>query len=95
MDDQRNNEGMRKTVAEAIRDIDMRTGRTDIFFFGPPGQEYNGWIARTDRRLDDLDRPKEGRVAKLEDRMLLWIGAMSIIGPGAALLINYWLRLPK
>lgn len=93
MDEQRNGE-LRKTVADAVRDIDTRTARTDTFFFGPPGQEYNGWIARTDRRLDDLDNPQTGRVSKIERRILLWIGAMSVIGPSAALLINYYLRGP-
>ena len=94
MEDQRN-DAMRKSVAEAVRDIDVRTGRTDVFFFGPPGQEYNGWIARTDRRLDDLDNPQRGRVTKIERRILLWIGAMSIIGPTAALVVNYWMRIPR
>lgn len=91
MEEQRSEEP-RKTVADAVRDIDTRTARTDTFFFGPPGQEYNGWIARTDRRLDELDNPQIGRVSKLERRILVWIGAMSVIGPTAALLINYYFR---
>jgi len=59
MYDRRDNE-MRKTVAEAVDAIDRRTERMHDFLFGKPGQEYNSWIVRTDRRLDEA----EGRMWK-------------------------------
>lgn len=90
MEDMRDNDN-RKTVAEMVAAIDRRTARTEEFLFGHPGQEYNAWIPRTDRRLDDLDA-KDGRVTKVENRLLIWAGALTIVAPAAAYVVSRFLK---
>lgn len=91
MNDRRDEE-VRTKLLDTVNAIDRRTSRMEIALFGPDGQGWMGHINRTEIRLAGLDDPQTGRVAKIERRILLWIGAMSIIGPAAALAVNYWMR---
>jgi len=89
---ERRDEETRNELLETVKAIDARTSRMEVALFGPAGQEWMGHINRTEVRLADLDHPQNGRVAKIERRILIWIGAMSIVGPTAALAVNYLLR---
>jgi len=82
MEDQRNNED-RKTVAEAVRDIDQRTARMEILLFEPE----EGFVPRTGVRLKDHG----GRIKTIEERVWLWIGIASVLGPIFVVLIQKYI----
>lgn len=91
MNERRDGE-VRNELLEAVEQIRRDTSEIKTALFGIPGQEYLAHIPRTERRLGELDDPQTGRVTKIERRILIWIGAMSIVGPMAALAVNYIFR---
>ena len=78
----------RQSLCEMVAEIRQDTGEIKTALFGPQGQPEMGFVAQTKDRLDNHG----GRLGKLETRVLLWAGALSVLVPGLAWAANHYLK---
>lgn len=81
MNDQRDHD--RNSTFQEMADS---ISRIEVKLFGFPGQEYDGWIPRTDVRLGGIEANLKEKLAEhgkrlawVETKIWMWMGAIAVI----------------
>ena len=85
---ERRDEPERQSLIEMVAAIRKDTAEIKTALFGPEGQAWMGFIPRTDIRLGEHDT----RIAGIEKRMWVWIGALTILIPATVAAVEHYLR---
>ena len=88
MSEERRDNETRQSLFEMVAEIRQDTGEIKTALFGPKGQSEMGFVAQTKDRLDNHG----GRLGKLETRVLLWAGALSVLAPTVAWAAAHYLK---
>ena len=88
MSEERRQHDTRQSLVEMVASIQRDTGEIKTALFGPVGQPNMGFVPKTEKRLDNHGT----RISKLEMRILLWAGALTVIIPLAGWAANHFLK---
>ena len=86
--EERRQHDTRQSLVEMVASIQRDTGEIKTALFGPVGQPGMGFVPKTEKRLDNHGT----RLSKLETRILLWAGALTILVPIGVLAAEHYLK---
>ena len=85
---ERRDESARQSLIDIVGEIKRDTGEIRTALFGPQGQEWMGFIPRTEVKLGE----HETRMLSIEKRIWIWIGALAVLVPATVAAVEHYLK---